>query len=146
MDSLKALKDKLRAEKEAFTGGKTGEKYVRKSELEAAKLQRIRDEEEQEKWKKVTGVRVCMLTCVHACVCVCVYVCLCCVCMCVCVCCVCGVCVYVCVLCVCVVCVCVCLFAFVRACVCTHGSGYLYFVCVRMYGCMHASVRVRACV
>jgi hypothetical protein len=85
MDSLKALKDKLRAEKEAFTGGKTGEKYVRKSELEAAKLQRIRDEEEQEKWKKVTGVRVCMLTCVHACVCVCVYVCLCCVCMCVCV-------------------------------------------------------------
>uniref|UniRef100_A0A7S3QRE8 Pre-mRNA processing factor 4 (PRP4)-like domain-containing protein n=1 Tax=Dunaliella tertiolecta TaxID=3047 RepID=A0A7S3QRE8_DUNTE len=52
LDSLKALKEKLRAEKEALTGGKPGEKYHRKAELEAAKLQRIRDEEEEERRKK----------------------------------------------------------------------------------------------
>jgi len=54
MDSLKAQLQKLKADKEALTVGKTGgEKYVRKAELEAAKLQRIRDEEEEERKRKV---------------------------------------------------------------------------------------------
>jgi hypothetical protein len=50
MDSLKALLAKKKAEKQDLVGDK---KYVRRGELEEAKLKRIREEEEQERLAKV---------------------------------------------------------------------------------------------
>ncbi|GAX85653.1 hypothetical protein CEUSTIGMA_g13068.t1 [Chlamydomonas eustigma] len=49
LDALKAMKEKLKKEKEEAGQGK---KYITKAELEAAKLKRIRDEEAMEKEKK----------------------------------------------------------------------------------------------
>ncbi|WIA14842.1 hypothetical protein OEZ85_001561 [Tetradesmus obliquus] len=49
LDSLKALLQKKKQEKQELVGDK---KYVRKSDLEAAKLKRIREEEEQERRAK----------------------------------------------------------------------------------------------
>lgn len=53
LDSLKALLQKKKQEKQELVGDK---KYVRKSDLEAAKLKRIREEEEQERRAKVRGI------------------------------------------------------------------------------------------
>jgi hypothetical protein len=50
MDSLKALLVAKKQEKAALVGDK---KYVRKAELEEAKLKRLREEEEQERLAKV---------------------------------------------------------------------------------------------
>jgi hypothetical protein len=53
LDSLKALLQKKKQEKQELVGDK---KYVRKAELEEAKLKRIREEEEQERKAKVGGM------------------------------------------------------------------------------------------
>jgi len=50
LDGLKALLQKKRQETQDLVGDK---KYVRKSELEEAKLKRLREEEEQERRAKV---------------------------------------------------------------------------------------------
>jgi hypothetical protein len=55
VDSLKALLQKKKQEKQELVGDK---KYVRKGEIEEAKLKRIREEEEQERRAKVS----CMLS------------------------------------------------------------------------------------
>jgi hypothetical protein len=58
VDSLKALLQKKKQEKQELVGDK---KYVRKGELEEAKLKRIREEEQQELKAKVS----CMLLLGH---------------------------------------------------------------------------------
>ena len=54
LDALKALKDKLKKEKQELVG--TSKKFVTKAELEAAKLTKLRGEEEEERKKKVGRV------------------------------------------------------------------------------------------
>jgi hypothetical protein len=46
LDALKAMKERLKKEKEEASHGK---KYVTKAELEAAKVKRFREEEAQDK-------------------------------------------------------------------------------------------------
>lgn len=61
LEALKALKDKMKKEKEELVGDK---KHVRKAELEAARLKRLREEEEEERKQKVNLSHIwCM--CVH---------------------------------------------------------------------------------
>lgn len=56
MDALKALKEKLKKEKEDLGVTANGDKkFVKKAELEAARLKRLREEEEEERKKKVAG-------------------------------------------------------------------------------------------
>ncbi len=50
LDALKSLLQKKKAEKQELVGDK---KYVKKSELEEARLKRIREEEEAERRAKV---------------------------------------------------------------------------------------------
>lgn len=50
LDSLKALLQKKKQEKQELVGDK---KYIKKSELEEARLKRLREEEEQERRAKV---------------------------------------------------------------------------------------------
>ena len=50
MDSLKALVAKKKAEKQELVGDK---KFVKRGELEEARLKRLREEEEQERREKV---------------------------------------------------------------------------------------------
>jgi pre-mRNA-splicing factor 18 len=50
LDALKSLLQQRKAEKQELVGDK---KYVRKSELEEAKLKRLRQEEEAERRAKV---------------------------------------------------------------------------------------------
>jgi len=50
MDNLKALLAKKKAEKQELVGDK---KFVRRGDLEEAKLKRLREEEEQERLAKV---------------------------------------------------------------------------------------------
>lgn len=50
LDALKAMKDKLKKERGEVAGGT---KYVTKAQLEAARLKKLRDEEEQERQAKV---------------------------------------------------------------------------------------------
>jgi hypothetical protein len=52
MDGLKALVKRTKQETRELVGAK---KYVRKAELEEARLKRIREEEEQERRAKVGG-------------------------------------------------------------------------------------------
>jgi hypothetical protein len=51
MDLLKSMKAKLKQEKQELVG--TEKKYFTKAELEAARLLKIRAEEEEERKKKV---------------------------------------------------------------------------------------------
>ena len=59
MEALKALKDKLKAEKEALASSKdgTGSKYTTKAELEAFRIKRLRDEEDEDRRRKVRKSR-----------------------------------------------------------------------------------------
>lgn len=50
MDALKALTSKLRKEAQDVAGAK---KYVKRAELEEARLQKIREEEAKEREEKV---------------------------------------------------------------------------------------------
>lgn len=52
LDSLKALLQKKKQEKQELVGDK---KYIKKSELEEARLKRLREEEEQERRAKVSA-------------------------------------------------------------------------------------------
>lgn len=52
MDGLKALLEKKRKEKEELLGG-SDKKYFKRSELEDAKLAKLREEEEKERQAKV---------------------------------------------------------------------------------------------
>jgi len=51
MEALKAMREKLKKEKQEVAA-ESGKKYVTKAELEAAKLKRIRQEEETERQEK----------------------------------------------------------------------------------------------
>ena len=59
LDAIKAMRAKLKAEKKEVAE-ESGKKYITKAELEAAKLKRIRVEEEQERQAKARH------PCVHA--------------------------------------------------------------------------------
>lgn len=52
LDSLKALLQKKKQEKQELVGDK---KYVRRAELEEARIKRLREEEEQERRAKARG-------------------------------------------------------------------------------------------
>jgi pre-mRNA-splicing factor 18 len=52
IDAIKSLLQQTRAEKQELVGGK---KYVKKSELEEARLKRLREEEEAERRAKVSS-------------------------------------------------------------------------------------------
>jgi hypothetical protein len=54
MNNLKAMIEKKRKEQEELAGG-AGKKFVKRSEVEAAKLAKLREEEEQERQAKVRG-------------------------------------------------------------------------------------------
>ena len=53
LDALKAMRAAMKAEKQAVTE-ESGKKYVTKADLEAAKLKRIRAEEDQERQEKAS--------------------------------------------------------------------------------------------
>ena len=54
LDALKAMRAAMKAEKQAVAE-ESGKKYVTKADLEAAKLKRIRAEEDQERQEKACG-------------------------------------------------------------------------------------------
>ena len=65
LDALKAMRAAMKAEKQAVTE-ESGKKYVTKADLEAAKLKRIRAEEDQERQEKASDNQWGLGDCMHS--------------------------------------------------------------------------------